>query len=187
MPSETLVTGGGGLVGTALKKIYPQAAYLTRQDGDLRDLCKVREIFTRFGPRNVIHLAAKVAGVKTNSEKNADMFTLNAQINTNVLNVAQEVGVQKLVTVLSNCVFQENPEKPPTEKDIHAMDVFGEIHEKSDPPLLTDRASVMGDAERKLLEKALLDSGGNVTKASKLLQMSRDSFYRKMKKYAMTR
>ncbi|OGW70126.1 MAG: hypothetical protein A2036_04135 [Omnitrophica bacterium GWA2_50_21] len=74
-----------------------------------------------------------------------------------------------------------------TEKDIYAMAAFGDDASKKDPVPLNDRASVMGEAERKLLEKALQEAGGNVTKASKALQMSRDSFYRKMKKYQMAR
>lgn len=51
-------------------------------------------------------------------------------------------------------------------------------------PLRSTR-SAMGAAEKEMLEKALRDSGGNVSKASRLLQVSRDTFYRKMKKYAL--
>jgi len=75
-----------------------------------------------------------------------------------------------------------------TEKDIYALDAFGQhdVEKVSTSAVIgIDRASVLGEAEKTLLEKALAEAGGNVTKASKLLQMSRDSFYRKMKKYAM--
>ena len=119
--AEILVTGGSGLVGSALRKICSKAAYVNRQDADLTDLCQVRNLFKKLRPQKVIHLAAKVAGVKTNAAKNADMFTINAQINTNVLQVAQEFKIKKLVTTLSNCVFQENPPQPPTEAQIHLL------------------------------------------------------------------
>ncbi|MBI2118337.1 MAG: NAD-dependent epimerase/dehydratase family protein [Elusimicrobia bacterium] len=124
MTAKILVTGGSGLLGNALKEVCPEAIYTTRKDSDLTDLCQVRNLFKKIQPQIVLHLAAKVAGVKTNAEKIADMYTVNTQINTNVLNVAQEFKVKKLVAVLSNCVFQEKPPHPPTEKDIHTQMPF---------------------------------------------------------------
>ncbi|MBI1977850.1 MAG: sigma-54-dependent Fis family transcriptional regulator [Candidatus Omnitrophica bacterium] len=50
-----------------------------------------------------------------------------------------------------------------------------------------DKTRVLEETERKLLEKALQDSGGNITEASKHLQMSRDTLYRKMRKYGIQR
>ena len=120
MHTEILVTGGGGLLGHAFKKICPDAAYLTRQDGDLTDLCQVRRLFEEFRPKRVLHLAAEVGGVKKNSLKNADLFATNVLINTNVLNLACEFGVSRLISVLSSCVFQPNPTRPSTEDDLHA-------------------------------------------------------------------
>ena len=125
MSAKILVTGGHGLVGYALQQIAPQSTlFLNKKNGDLRNLETVRQIFNQHQPEFVIHLAAKVAGVKTNAQKKADMFTENVQINTNVLNVAQEYKVKKLVAVLSNCVFQENPPRIPTEEDIHQQMPF---------------------------------------------------------------
>ncbi|MBI3314227.1 MAG: sigma-54-dependent Fis family transcriptional regulator [Candidatus Omnitrophica bacterium] len=48
------------------------------------------------------------------------------------------------------------------------------------------KEKVIGDTERTLLENALQASGGNISKASKLLNISRDTFYRKMKKYSLS-
>ncbi|MBI4372272.1 MAG: sigma-54-dependent Fis family transcriptional regulator [Candidatus Omnitrophica bacterium] len=50
-----------------------------------------------------------------------------------------------------------------------------------------DRDKIIGDAEKILFEKAIKESGGNVSKASKLLHISRDTFYRKMKKYSINK
>ncbi len=115
--SNLLVTGGTGLVGTALRELAPEAVYVSRKDADLTDLSQVRALFKKFEPSQVIHLAAKVGGVRRNAEQNADMLAVNVQINANVLSVAQEFKVQKLVGLLSSCTFQENPPRPPTEKD----------------------------------------------------------------------
>ena len=50
---------------------------------------------------------------------------------------------------------------------------------------LPDRGKVMENAEKSIFENALKESGGNVSKASKMVQVSRDTFYRKMKKYSL--
>ncbi len=52
-------------------------------------------------------------------------------------------------------------------------------------PALRSKNSAVQTAERELLEKALREAGGNVSKASRMLQISRDTFYRKMKKYSL--
>ena len=64
--------------------------------------------------------------------------------------------------------------------------------QKKEPPAareevlsLQDRGKVMGDAEKAIFENALKETGGNVSKASKMVRVSRDTFYRKMKKYSL--
>lgn len=49
-----------------------------------------------------------------------------------------------------------------------------------------DKEALMGNTEKAILENALKQAGGNITKASKLISVSRDTFYRKMKKYSIT-
>jgi len=124
MRRETLITGGGGLLGHALKKIYPEAIYLTRKDGDLRELGEMRRLFEEYKPKRVLHLAAEVGGVKKNVAENADLFAVNVQINTNVLSVARECGVSRLISILSSCVFQFSPDHPSTEEDLHTGSPF---------------------------------------------------------------
>ena len=119
MSTELLVTGGGGLLGYALKKPRPGAVFLTRQDGDLTDPNQVRRLFETLKPKRVLHLAAEVGGVKRNAAENADLFTTNVLINTNVLTAAREEGVSRLISVLSSCVFQLYPDRPSTEDDLH--------------------------------------------------------------------
>jgi len=118
MPIEILVTGGGGLLGHAFKKIFPEAVFLTRKDGDLTDLGETKRLFEKFKPKRVLHLAAQVGGVKKNAAKNADLFSENILINTNVLNAARESGVSRLISILSSCVFSFQ-DRPSTEDDLH--------------------------------------------------------------------
>ena len=119
MSTEILVTGGGGLLGYAVKKICPEAVFLTRRDGDLTDLGEVHRLFETHRPKRVLHLAARVAGVKSNAKNNADLFASNVQINTHVLNAARQHKVTRLVSVLSSCAFQFYEDRPSTEDDLH--------------------------------------------------------------------
>lgn len=114
-----LITGGSGLLGSALKPLCPNAIFVNSQNADLRDLSQVRALFRKFRPSHVLHLAAKVGGVRVNAEQNADLFTQNVQINTNVLSVACEEGVSRLISILSSCAFNLYPDKDSSEEDLH--------------------------------------------------------------------
>lgn len=48
-----------------------------------------------------------------------------------------------------------------------------------------DKEKAMGETEKAIFENALKEAGGNVSKAAKLLSVSRDTFYRKIKKYSI--
>lgn len=119
MQVDLLVTGGSGLLGSALKQLCSEATYVTSRDCDLRDLGQTRALFERFKPRRVLHLAAQVGGVKSNVAHNADLYTENVQINTNVLSVAQQCRVSRLISVLSSCAFALYGDRNSTEDDLH--------------------------------------------------------------------
>jgi GDP-L-fucose synthase len=117
--SQLLVTGGGGLLGQAVRVLCPSAVFVTHEDADLTNLDQTRLLFKRVQPKAVLHLAAMVGGVKTNAERGADLFAANVQINTNVLATAQATGVQRLIAPLSSCAFPLYSDRPSTEEDLH--------------------------------------------------------------------
>jgi len=115
-----LVTGSGGLVGSALKRLLgPTAIFLDRASGDLRDPHTVKNLFERYKPKKVIHLAAVVGGVKSNGKYPADYYFDNVMINTNVLNSARAVGTQKILSYMSTCVFPDDASYPLTVDQLH--------------------------------------------------------------------
>ncbi len=68
-----MVTGGSGLVGSAIKdfveanpKENEEWVFLSSKDGDLRDREETEAIFDKYKPTHVIHLAAKVGGLFAN-------------------------------------------------------------------------------------------------------------------------
>lgn len=71
--SVIMVTGGSGLVGSAIKEFVTEKpteneewVFLSSKDGDLRDRKATEAIFDKYKPTHVIHLAAKVGGLFAN-------------------------------------------------------------------------------------------------------------------------
>ena len=120
-----LITGGGGLVGNALKSIeenYTNAykfVYLTSNDGDLRNLENCEKIFHEYKPEYVIHLAANVGGLFKNMNNNIEMFEDNILINLNVVKTCYKYKVKKLISCLSTCVFPDEASYPMNEEILH--------------------------------------------------------------------
>ena len=120
MPSRrVLVTGGQGQVGRALQRVLPGALYLSSAVCDLRDLQQTKQLFEGYSPDYVIHLAAKVGGIKANMENLGAFYTDNVYINTNVLDCARDTGVKKVVSLLSTCVYPDEAVYPLQEDQIH--------------------------------------------------------------------
>ena len=129
MTSNILVTGGTGMVGKAIESICPNATFVGSSDCDLRSPLAVNELFLKHRPKFVIHLAARVGGVKGNSDYVADFFTDNIMINTNVLSYAHKFKVEKAISLLSTCVYpdKEYITYPLTEEQLH----LGNPHESN--------------------------------------------------------
>ena len=86
---------------------------LTRYDDAL-------DMFETIRPTACIHLAARVGGVKANTDNMADFCTDNLSINTNVLRAANQMDVTKVLSLLSTCIYPDNASYPLTEDQIHA-------------------------------------------------------------------
>src|SRR6056300_211692 len=116
-----LITGGTGLVGSAFQNIETdhelilfgsgQYNLIREQDAD--------DMIYRAQPDAIIHLAAKVGGVKGNSDYVEDFFYDNMVMNLNVLNWARIYKVPKVLSMLSTCVYPDDPTYPLTEDQIH--------------------------------------------------------------------
>lgn len=105
MGDRILVTGGSGMVGSALREISPNAIFVSSQDCDLRDCEEVDSLFDRIKPDRVIHLAARVGGVKANHTMMGEFFFDNVMMNTNVLHSSYVHKVEKVLSLMSTCVY----------------------------------------------------------------------------------
>ena len=122
--NKILITGGNGLVGSAIKEIIKsdnnnEYVFLGRKDGDLKIESDVENIFNKYKPTHVVHLAANVGGLFKNLDNNLSMFQDNLKMNQNVLKYAHKYKVNKLVACLSTCIFPDNTTYPINEKMLH--------------------------------------------------------------------
>ena len=117
--NRILVTGGSGMVGKALKKLIPNAIFLSSYECDLKNQDQTLDLFHRTKPTKVFHLAAKVGGVKANSDYIGEFYYENTMINTNVLEASRRFDVSKVVSLLSTCVFPAAAHYPLTEEQVH--------------------------------------------------------------------
>jgi len=114
---ELLVTGGSGLVGHALQNIYPDAVFISSKDYDLTKEKKTQAMFEKYKPNKVIHLAARVGGIKDNINHPAEFIYDNVLINTNIVHNSYKYNVEKLICTLSNCAYPNNAKKYPLTED----------------------------------------------------------------------
>ena len=103
---KLLVTGGSGAVGKHLQEILPNAVYADSTH-DLRDWLATEDLFETHKPTHVVHLAAKVGGIKDNIAKPAEYFNDNILINTHVLNMCKMYDVKRFIGILSTCIYPD--------------------------------------------------------------------------------
>mmetsp|Transcript_6454 Transcript_6454/g.9245 ORF Transcript_6454/g.9245 Transcript_6454/m.9245 type:complete len:318 (+) Transcript_6454:63-1016(+) len=121
-----MVTGGSGLVGSAIKdfveanpKENEEWVFLSSKDGDLRDRVETEAIFDKYKPTHVIHLAAKVGGLFANMAQKVEFYRENVLINDNIMELCRINEVKKLVSFLSTCIFPDKTSYPIDETMLH--------------------------------------------------------------------
>ena len=115
---KIVVTGGSGLLGRYLKKLLPDATYLSSTDYNLLEQTEIRMMFKKLKPDILIHLAAQVGGVHHNILEPVKYLDNNIIMNTLVLREAFKNKVKRFITVLSSCVFPDRIKKYPISEDM---------------------------------------------------------------------
>ena len=113
-----LVTGGSGMVGKSLKEIMPNAIYLSSKDCDLTNYEEVLEVWDKYKPNTIIHLAAKVGGIIDNINYPADYFEDNILMNTNIMKASRLNNVDRLIAILSTCIYPDKLDNYPITEDM---------------------------------------------------------------------
>jgi GDP-L-fucose synthase len=110
---NVVVTGGTGMVGSNFREILPDATYISKE--------QLHSFSYDVKGKYIIHLAAKVGGIKANINQVADFYTENSIINQKVLEHAYLGGAKKVISLLSTCVYpdKEYVTYPLTEEQLH--------------------------------------------------------------------
>ena len=118
---KILVTGGTGMVGSSFKKINTshEIILIGSKECNLIDRKSTFKLINKIKPDSIIHLAARVGGIKGNTNYIADFYSENIRINTNILDAAHEYNIKKVVSLLSTCIYPDTATFPLTEDQIH--------------------------------------------------------------------
>jgi GDP-L-fucose synthase len=120
---KLLITGGSGLIGSAIQKIHKSYNYefifLSSKDCNLEDFKETDILFNNIKPDYVIHLAACVGGLFKNLKYKVDMLEKNVMINNNVLKCSHKYNVKKVISCLSTCIFPDKTSYPINENMLH--------------------------------------------------------------------
>jgi GDP-L-fucose synthase len=119
-----LVTGGSGLVGSAIRNISNtykdyNFIFVSSKQYDLNDINATKKMYEEAKPNYVIHLAACVGGLFKNMNNKVEMLEKNLMINYNVVKCAHDYKVEKLIACLSTCIFPDNVTYPIKESSLH--------------------------------------------------------------------
>lgn len=120
-PCRVFVAGHRGMVGSALVRRLEESSdncIITRSRREL-DLTRQEEVESFFAEERIdrIYLAAaRVGGIKANSEMPADFIRENLQIQTNVIHAAHTSGAERLLFLGSSCIYPRLADQPMAEE-----------------------------------------------------------------------
>ena len=121
--NKIFITGGGGLIGTQLLNLLKNddsniIAAPSRKELNLLDHTAVENFFTSFKPNTVIHLAAKVGGIKANMENPTQFFLENSIMQNNVMQYVPKNEVTTLIFPGSACAYPVSATQPVLEDSL---------------------------------------------------------------------
>jgi GDP-L-fucose synthase len=119
---RTLVTGGGGFLGTHVVErlqqegIDPMVA--RRRDYDLTHWSDVERLFHDTKPELVLHLAAEVGGIGANRDNPGRYWYSNLMMGAHVIEQSRLHGVDKLLVLGTVCAYPKFAPVPFREEDL---------------------------------------------------------------------
>jgi len=114
---RVFVAGHKGMVGSAIVRRLKALGYdniltASKAELDLLDQTRVQAWFTENKPDQVYIAAAKVGGIHANNTLPAEFIHQNLMIEANLINVAHQADVQKLLFLGSSCIYPKFAEQP---------------------------------------------------------------------------
>lgn len=132
--ARVYVAGHTGLVGSALVRRLEAAGYdevVTRTSAEL-DLTRqaaVEAFFEEERPEFVLMAAARVGGIMANDTYRGEFIRDNLLIETNVIDAARRIGVQRLLFLGSSCIYPRECPQPMKEEHL----LTGKLEKTNEP------------------------------------------------------
>lgn len=120
---KIFIAGHNGLAGSAFHRVLFANHYFNiitaeKSQLNLLDREKTREFIKSSKPDWIIIAAAKVGGIIANKNFPVEFFLENIQIQNNLLQIAFEEKIKKVLFLGSNCIYPKNASIPFEEKDL---------------------------------------------------------------------
>ena len=114
---KIFVAGHRGLVGSAITRRLESEGFdnlpkRARSELDLADEEAVQHFFAQEKPGVVIFAAARVGGIKANNDFPVEFLLDNLRIQNNVIHLAHQAGVRKLLFLGSSCIYPKFAPQP---------------------------------------------------------------------------
>jgi GDP-L-fucose synthase len=118
--NNVLITGGSGLFGSAMRFGHKPSKSVM----NVLNYNEISNYIDNNGIDSIIHAAAKVGGVKANTDFVYDFFADNMMMNINMLNACKNYRLKKSIFIVSTCAFPVSSPLPLREEFLH----LGEPH-----------------------------------------------------------
>ncbi len=139
------IAGHRGLAGSAINRAAQAAGFTdvvgaTSAELDLRDRAATFDYLHDTRPDAVVLAAAKVGGIVANDTYPAEFLSENLRIQTNVLDAAHALGVDRLLFLGSSCIYPKYADQPIHEDSL----LTGPLEPTNDAYAIAKIAGVMG-------------------------------------------
>lgn len=112
---NTLITGGSGLLGSSINFGFKP----NRSELDILNYNELSNYIETHNIDSVVHAAAKVGGVKANTEFVYDFFSDNITMSVNIMNACKNYKFKKALFIVSTCAFPASAPIPLREDCLH--------------------------------------------------------------------